>query len=459
MHFEPTVESLRQYRCPEWFRDAKFGIYLHWGAYSVAERGEWYVRHMYMEGHPDSTHHRETWGHPSEFGYKDFVPLWRAEKWDPQRLVTLFKQAGARYFCPCAVHHDNFDLWDSKHHHWNSVDMGPKKDITGLWRQAALEAGLRFGVTTHMARTWSWINVNKGSDRFGPYKGVPYDGADPAYEDFYLPPHEDIDLRQGLNPPKSWRQTWLERIQDLIDNYHPDHLYLDGAIPFQGDDDSQTGLEMLAYYYNQNATWHHGKQQCVMCIKNVPNHGRYIPGVATLDIERGRADAILEDPWQTDTSIGPWGYRAGATYRSAGEIVHELVDIVSKNGNLLLNVPPKADGTLDNETEALLAEIGAWMDVNGEAIYATRPWTVCGEGPLRYTRRGKTVYAIAIDWPGPGLEWSAPSLDLEAGQVENVALVGSDLRPEWRQSREGLAIRLPRELPCEHAWAFRVTLM
>ena len=458
--FEATVESLMNYRCPDWFRDAKFGIYLHWGVYSVAERGEWYARRLYMQGTEDYAHHVATYGHPSRFGYKDFVPMWRAERFDPEALVDLFKRAGARYFTPCAVHHDNFDLWNSAHHRWNSVAMGPKLDITGLWRRAALAAGLRFGVTTHLARAYSWFNVNKGPDKSGPLKGVPYDGADEAARDFYFQPHDDTDRRHPHNPPATWRGHWLERMKDLIDNYAPDHLYFDGAIPFQGDDRGRTGMALLAYYYNRSAAAHAGRPQCVMCIKKINDHGYFFDGVATLDIERGRSGDILLQPWQTDTSIGPWGYRQGAEYRGVGEIIHELVDIVSKNGNLLLNVPPRADGTLDAETEGILEAIGRWLEVNGEAIYGTRPWKLVRDSEVRFTRKAGVIYAIVPCWPEGGGDIDIPALgaDDEVGLIESVALLGSGAPVAWRQSEQALVVSPPPECPCDHAAAFRIAI-
>jgi alpha-L-fucosidase len=459
VRFTPKVEDLLNYCCPEWFRDAKFGIYVHWGVYSVAEQGEWYPRHLYMQGHPQYAHHVKTYGHPSQFGYKDFIPLWHAEHFDPDRLVALFKRAGARYFTPCAVHHDNFDLWNSRHQRWNSVKMGPHKDIIGLWRAAALKQGLRFGVTTHLERTYSWFNTSKGSDRRGPLKGVPYDGNDPACRDFYLEPHGDTELRHPHNAPSSWREHWFARIKDLIDQHHPEHLYFDGALPFLGDDRARTGLKLLAYYYNDSIR-RNGQQECVMCIKMHKDHGYYFDGVATLDMEVSKSDAILLDPWQTDTSIGPWGYVAGCKYRTVQSIVHELVDIVSKNGNMLLNVPPKADGTLDRETEAILEGIGRWMDVNGEAIYATRPWRIFGEGDVRFTRKGNTLYAIALARPArtKTLTIAALGTDEDAGRVADVSLLGGRGRLKWTQDAAGLHIKLPAAWPCEHAWSFRLRM-
>jgi len=451
--FEPTIESLQSYRCPDWFRDSKFGIYLHWGVYSVAERGEWYPRRMYMQGTPEYEHHVQTYGHPSQYGYKEFVPQWKAERFDPDRLVSLFKSAGARYFCPCAVHHDNFDLWNSRHHRWNSVEMGPRQDITGLWREAALKHGLRFGVTTHLARSYSWFNVSKGTDHEGPLAGVPYDGADPQYADFYHEPHDDTDRRHPLNPPASWRKTWAARIVDLIDAYQPDHLYFDGALPFQGDDQFRTGMEVVAHYYNQSVR-KYGSQECVMCLKNIPDHGLYVPGIATLDLERKRAETALPEPWQTDTSIGPWGYDVRRPYRPTDEIVHELVDIVSKNGNMLLNVPPKADGTLDEETERILANIGRWLDVNGEAIYGTRPWSVAGQDDVRYTHKENTLYAIVLGWPGTPVTLRA----VGDTRVEAVSMLGSAEPLLWSHDPKGLTIQWPNQKPCAYAYAFKITL-
>jgi alpha-L-fucosidase len=456
--FKPTIESLKGYKCPEWFRDAKFGIYLHWGVYSVAERGEWYARQMYLEGRGEYKHHIETYGHPSKFGYKDFIPMWKAENFDPDRLVELFKRVGAKYFTPCAVHHDNFDLWNSKHHKWNSVNMGPKKDITGMWRKAALKHGLRFGCTTHLARSYSWFQVNKGADKKGPYKGVPYDGANPKYRDFYHDPNADTNRKHPKNPPEHWRRNWALRMKDLIDNYKLDFLYFDGCVPFQGEDMGKTGFEVMAHYYNESLQRHGGKQECVMTIKKFKDHGIYVDGISTLDMERKRAKELLDEPWQTDTSIGPWGYHAGAKYRSVNEVVDELVDIVSKNGNMLLNVPPKADGTLDKETKQILLDIGKWFDVNGEAIYGTRPWIKYGEGNLRFVRKGDVLYVIALEWPGAGRSLDIPSSALaeKAGKVAGVSLLGHKGKLQWEQKTGGLLVNMPEKAPCEHAYSFKV---
>ena len=250
--YENNIDSLQQYECPEWFRDAKFGIYLHWGAYSVAERGEWYARKLYIEDGEDYKYHVKTYGHPSEFGYADFIPLWKAEKFDPDALLALFKRSGAKYFTPCAVHHDNFDLWNSTHHEWNAVNMGPKKDLIQLWKDATLKAGLRFGVTTHLSRSYSWLNTANQSDTKGRKKGVPYDGAQGKAVGLY-PPNDGQSThpRAPFDAPEEWRNHWAKRVKQLIDDYQPDHLYFDCAVPFRGSDEGRTGMDVIAHFYNQ----------------------------------------------------------------------------------------------------------------------------------------------------------------------------------------------------------------
>lgn len=474
--FTASIESLKNYQCPEWFRDAKFGIYMHWGVYSVAEMGEWYARKLYMEETPEYAHHVKTYGHPSEFGYKDFIPLWKAEHFDPDNLVALFKEAGAKYFAPCAVHHDNFDLWDSKYQRFNAVNMGPKKDLIGMWKEATLKAGLKFGVTTHLSRSISWMNVSKGSDSSGPLKGIPYDGVDPEYSGLYHDiPFGDTHRRAPFNAPKEWRDLWALRIKDLIDNYQPDHLYFDCALPFRGDDMGKTGMDVIAHYYN-NSIERYGELNSVMCIKERPWQGLYAEGMTTLDYERGKAPDIRKDPWQTDDSMGPWGYRKGADYMSADATIDKLIDIVSKNGNMLLNVPIRADGTLDQKTIQILKEIGEWLSINGEAIYGTRPWYRFGEGEtneipkhviespytwkdIRYTTKGDTLYGIILDWPGAGtdviLEHLAPGNNM-ISEIKDVSLVGYDSDLEWEQFGDGLKVILPENKPHDFAYALRI---
>lgn len=475
--FEPTIESLQNYQCPEWFRDAKLGIYMHWGAYSVAEMGEWYARNLYIEGSPDYEYHCKTYGHPSEYGYKDFIPQWKAENFDPDKLVALFKQAGAKYFTPCAVHHDNFDLWDSKYQDWNAVNMGPKKDLIGMWREATLKHGLRFGVTTHLSRSYSWLNTANQSDTKGPKKGVPYDGAQGKAKGLYPSPvHNDTHRRAPHNAPKEWRDLWAKRIKDLIDNYHPDHLYFDCAVPFRGEDNGKTGMDVISHLYNHSMELHGGNQEAVMCVKERPWQGLYAPGMTTLDYERGKAAAIRKDPWQTDDSIGPWGYKKGADYMTSDAVIDKFIDIVSKNGNMLLNVPIKADGTLDKKTTEVLEGMGRWLKVNGEAIYGSRPWYMFGEGPtneiphhviespytkkdVRFTTNNDNLYATILDWPGAKKVFTIENITLtntRVKPVKNVSLLGYKGKITWEQHPDGLKITMPDSNPGEFAYSFKI---
>ncbi|VGO19078.1 alpha-L-fucosidase [Pontiella sulfatireligans] len=464
--FLPNVESLQNYQCPEWFRDAKFGIYSHWNAQSsvLSTRNGWYARNMYEEGNTSYKQHLKHYGHPSEYGYKDVIKAWNADQFDANTWVKLFKKAGAKYIIVMATHHDNFDMWNSKHQpKWNSMNYGPKTDVVGEIREATIKEGLRFGVTTHLERTWSWFQVNKKSDISGPYAGVPYDGNDPDYRDLYLDPDPNGDTRMGhpVNAPESWRNHWADRMKDLIDNYAPDHLYVDGGIPFYGDDKGQTGLDVIAHYYNQNASNHDGINEGVMCVKDWlhrwpnGNNGYYWDGVATLDMERKRSDKLLSEPWQTDSSIGPWFYSAKAKYRSVEALIHELVDIVSKNGNLLLNVGAKGDGSFDDESVRILEEIGRWLSVNGQAIYNTRPWKIFGEGDLRFTTNDHVLYATALKWPEDRLIIQATEM-WSPKDIESVELLGSgDVK--WVLGKEGLTI-IPNQKPkTDHAFVFKIS--
>lgn len=468
--FEANWESLQQYQCPQWFRDAKFGIWAHWGPQSVPMVGDWYARHMYVEGHPQYDHHCRIYGHPSAFGFKDIARLWQAEAWEPERLIDLYKTAGARYFVSMAVHHDNFDLWNSTHHDWNATRVGPLRDVVGEWAQAARAAGLRFGVTEHLERSYCWFNTNKGTDRTGPHAGVPYDGNDPAHADFYGEPHADTSARFPDHPSAAWVQHWQDRITDLIDQYAPDLLYTDGGLPF-----GQTGLEMVAHLYNGSVE-RQGALDVVYALKDPRrhdgNHGEFREGFATLDVERGVVEGISAEPWQTDTCLGGWFYDSRQPYKTPDVVIHMLADIVSKNGCLLLNATQRPDGSLDEQTEWTLQQIGNWMAVNGEAIYETRPWSQYGEGPtsfatssfaeqeercftgddFRFTSKGESVYVIAMGKPSQG-GWLVRSL---AGrQVQAVSVLGAD-NTKWQNTPAGLWVEAPAPLPCDHAWAIRV---
>jgi alpha-L-fucosidase len=412
---------------------------------------------MYIEGEKAYAWHVAHYGHPSQFGYKDIIPLWKAEKWDPDALMARYVKAGAKYFVSMAVHHDNFDLWNSKHHRWNAVQMGPKKDIVGLWAAAARKHGLKFGVSEHLERSYSWFNTNKGSDKTGALAGVPYDGANPRFADLYFPPHDDAGFQYPKNPPEWWMAQWQARITDLVDSYQPDLLYTDGGVPF-----GFHGRELMAHYYNAGLQWHAGRQELVYNVKRRSGgtHGEYVDGTAVENIERG-----------TMADISP------ARYKTAPEVIHLLCDIVSKNGNLLLNFTQYADGTLEPKASEILDELAAWMPVNGEAIFGTRPWRVYGEGPgqvsaghfnekntqfsaedIRFTRKGNVLYALLLGWPGAGAKVTIASLAPTkwSGKIRAVTLLGqADPRP-FTMTGAGLQVTLPETAPTQHAVALRI---
>ncbi|HEX8236090.1 MAG TPA: alpha-L-fucosidase [Abditibacteriaceae bacterium] len=468
--FTATAESLKQYGAPDWFRDAKFGIWSHWGPQAVPRQGDWYARNMYREGDRQYRHHLATYGHPSEHGYKDIIPLWKAEKWQPEELMALYARAGARYFVSMGVHHDNFDLWNSKFHKWNAVQVGPQRDVVGEWKQAALKYGLRFGVSEHLGASYTWFQTSHGADKEGPLAGVSYDGANPQYQDLYHSPASPDDKEWYSNNPE-WHREWAQRIQDLVDTYQPDLLYSDGGIPF-GD----TGRSMIAHLYNSSMQRHGGKLEAVYNYKEMGS-GEFIESVGVLDVERGTLQGISPSPWQTDTSIGDWYYSDGYDYKTTDQVIHTLADVVSKNGCLLLNVVQYADGSLPPESQRFLADMAQWMPVNGEAIYSTRPWTMFGEGPtqietghfkedfgftsrdIRFTTRNDDIYAITLGIPTEPVTIQALATDspLVSGEPASVTLLGYDGELEWKRGPEGVVIQLPQELPSRHALAFKIS--
>lgn len=474
-HFDQSWESLATYEVPEWFRDAKLGIWAIIGPQCVPMQGDWYARAMYQEGGARYKFHCENYGHPSEFGYKDLIELFNPEKLDFDNLVGLYKKAGAKYAVLLAVHHDNFDLWDSKYHEWNSVKKGPHRDLVMEFREATLNHNLRFGVTTHLARSQAWFQTSKGADTIGPYKGVPYDGNDPNYASLYHGPGPGSG-GYPQNPPMEWEQAFYNRVKDLIDSYQPDLMYFDGQYPFPNTD-GELGRRLVAHYYNANARWHNGDNQAAMCIK----HTR--PETCVLDIERGKSKKVSKYPWQTDTCIGGWYYKAGLKYKTVPDIIRMLIDIVSKNGNLLLNIPLHPSGSIDEDEENILKGLGEWMDINGNGLYGTRPWRVFGEGPsmskekvdnrfggmkdvesfepgdIRFVTKGENeIFAFLMAWPEGGeitIESLALSKSPELKPV-SVTMLGVDNPLEFRQTDQGLVATLPGQAPCEHAWALRI---
>lgn len=473
--FQGTRESLKSYRVPDWFRDAKFGIWAHWGPQSAPEYGDWYARNMYIEGHKQYKYHLERYGHPSQFGFKDIVQTWKGDQFGPEYLMSLYKKAGAKYFVSMGVHHDNFDLWNSKHTRWNSVNMGPKKDIVGLFRKAALKEGLRFGVSEHLWISYKWFATSHGSDKQGPQVGVPYDGVDPKHADLY---HNIKEVPAKLdwndhNIPESWKRHWFMRIKDLVDQYEPDLLYTDGALPFE-----TWGLNLVAHLYNQSAKRNRGK---IEAIYNSKRREDCAVGTCVLDLERGIVDDIWPNPWQTDTCIGNWHYNKEAKYKSPKIVIDMLVDIVSRNGNLLLNFPLPNSGMLDSEEMKILSEITRWMTVNGEAIYGTRPWKIFGEGPgtqkpsanerfnenrrkpltaddVRFTTKGRTLYAFCMGWPEKRAVLAPLALNGKHGvsKIRSVEILGFKGKVRWAQDETGLKVDVPVEKPCDHAFALKI---
>jgi alpha-L-fucosidase len=475
--FDGSAESLKQYRIPEWFRDAKFGMWAHWGPQSAAEFGDWYARNIYMQDSPQYKYHVATYGHPSKFGHKDICQLWKGDQFDPEHLIGLYKKAGARYFMSMGVHHDNFDLWNSKHQpRWNSVATGPKKDIVGLWRKAAQSHGLKFAVSEHLSNSYDWFAVSHTSDKTGPLAGVPYDGQDSQYSDLYHPsPNNPSPLPQAMGrvAPDSWKRLYFLRIQDLIDRYQPDLLYTDGGIPFQ-----EWGYRLVSHYYNAIAKAHGGKVEGIYTSKTRKDCEE---GTCALDIERGIANEIRPQPWQTDTCIGEWHYHKGIKYKTGKTVIDLLCDIVSRNGNLMLNVPLPNSGVPDADELKVVEEITKWMTVNSEGIYATRPWKVAGNlpeaaptqtqgfnernrkdlgpGDARFTSKKDTLYAFIMGWPER--EAVVPTLalggKLQVGKIRNVELLGHKAKVKFTQDEAALKVELPPEKPSDHAVCLKVT--
>ncbi len=511
--YEPNWQSFgAHYRCPEWFRDAKFGIWAHWTAQCVPEQGDWYARNMYVQGHRNYKYHLEHYGHPTRFGFMEIDHLWRAGEWEPADLIGRYKRAGAKYFFALANHHDNFDAYDSTHHAWNSVNIGPKKDIVGTWSRLARENGLRFGVSNHSAHAWHWLQTAYAYDAEGPLAGQRYDGytltkadgkgkwwdgLDP--QDLYT--GRNIVMPDGITSiaaanafykTTEWTEVapaqdpafvenWFRRCQDLIDKYRPDVLYFDDhGLPLE-----QAGLDIAAHYYNQSLNWHGGEMQVVLNSKLIPDGGR---SALVEDIERGVADGIRPDPWQTDTCIGSWHYERRLfdehKYKTTEQVTQMLVDIVSKNGNLMLNIPLRGSGAIDADELAFLDGMEAWMAVNADGIFGTRPWQVYGEGPsvsgpqikgefggardvrpytsedIRFMAKKDALYAFIMAWPSSG-RVTLRSLGLNSPQLSGrkiaaVSLLGYSGTLRWTQNEGGLNVELPAKAPFQHATALKV---
>ncbi len=431
--FKPDSTTIAQhYQTPEWFKDAKFGVFIHWGVYAVPAFGnEWYPRQMYQEGSKVYKHHIETYGPLTEFGYKDFIPMFKAEKFNADEWVSLFKKAGIKYVVPVAEHHDGFSMYKSVVNTWNSVNMGSEKDIIGELKRASVKHGLHFGLSSHRAEN-AWF-FNGGAK-------IPSDVQDSTFSSLYgelleEPGGQTLDCPEGAGFNAQSKARWLAHTYELIDLYEPELMWFDwtvGKYPFQS-----TFYQYMAYYYNNAIDWQKG-----VVINTKTGYG---DNIQVFDIERGKSDKIREFPWQTDTSIGKksWGYIDGEEHKSPNQIVDDLVDIVSKNGNLLLNIGPKPDGTITAEQQDVLLKIGSWLQVNGEAIYGTRPWIKATEGvetgtsgaftdnteseytaqDIRFTTKGEVLYAISLAWSNE--EITVHSIR-DKMKVNHVSMLGSD---------------------------------
>ncbi len=441
--FRDNLESLKKYQVPQWYRDAKFGIFIHWGLYSVpAYANEWYSRNMYQEGDDAFKHHVATYGPQSKFGYKDFIPMFKAENYDPDHWADVFKEAGARYVVPVAEHHDGFALYNSDFSNWTAKKMGPKRDVIGDLAKAVRKAGLVFGLSSHRAEHWWFMNGGMKFDS---------DVKDPKYAEFYGPAEPDNTV-----PDDKYLRNWLARSCELVDKYHPQVVYFDwwvGEKPvFKPYLDKFT-----AYYYDRAA------QRKNWSVLNTKDKA-YVKGTSVMDVEKGKLTGINPEPWQTDTTIsyGSWGYLKDDHYKKADLLVRNLVDIVSKNGNLLLDIGPKPDGTIPKEEEEVLLDMGQWLKANGEAIYGTRPWVTFGEGPtqeqggkfseggdykegdIRFTLKGNTLYILSLLPPTHSIK--AAMLGKKASPalvIDEVSLLGSDEKIKWERNDQALVLPNP----------------
>ena len=508
--FQPTWESLVNYKTPEWFRNAKFGIWAHWGPQCVEGSGDWMARSLYIEGSREYKYHVEHYGHPSEVGFKDILPLFKAEKWDPDKLVAFYKELGAQYFFALGNHHDNFDLWDSQYQRWNSVNIGPKRDILAGWAEAARKQGLPFGISFHADHAWTWYEPSQRYDRHGAKAGIPYDGKltkadgkgkwwegyDP--QELYAQNHplsegswaDGMIHRQwgwgngACTPTQAYCTNFYNRTLDAINRYNPDLIYFDVTVlPFYPVSDA--GMKIAAHFYNHYMATHKGKLDAVLFGKILSDEQKK---AMVWDVERGAPNEIMAEPWQSCNCIGGWHYNTELYerngYKSASDVVKLLVDIVSKNGNLLLSVPLRADGTFDEKEEAVLRQFGSWMKVNKESIINTRPWQRFGEGPIaestiqinaqgfndgaytrataqeiRFTQTDKYIYATALAWPKEGNTLTIKSLATGSPyynkRISRIDLLGYG-KVSFKRTAEGVVIQLPENQVNDIAPVFRI---
>ncbi len=469
--YQPAWDSLAKHPDAAWFNDAKFGIYFHWGIYSVpAFDNEWYSRNMYIEGERANQFHKLVYGPVSKFGYKDFIPRFHAEKFNPQEWAELLRKAGAKFAGPVTEHADGFSMWDSKVNEWNAARMGPHRDVVGEMARAVRSQGMKFVATFHHQWLWGWY----------PTEDKTVDCSNPAYAGLYGPPAPSSPFVYSKPtytppPPQNFQEVWESKIKEVIDKYQPDLIYSDSRLNII---DERRRIGVLAYYYN------HAEQLGKEVVLTYKDKDLEV-GTAILDIERGRLSNLASFKWMTDDAIdwNSWCNVQNPDYKSAARVVDQLVDTVSKNGNLLLDITPTADGVIPQPVEQRLRAIGAWLEVNGEAIYSTRPWKVFGEGPtqikpgqfgerespdftaqdIRFTSRKRTLYAIALGWPQNTPELVIRSLNahdalLAKGEIADVSLLGSDRKISWEHNSDGLKIKLPTQKAGDFAYTFKILL-
>lgn len=449
--YQPTWESLKKHQTPEWLKDAKFGIFIHWGVYSVPAwapewtYSEWYPYRMYREGTETYKFHKEHYGLPSEFGYADFIPQFKAENWDPDRWAELFKKAGVRYVLPVAEHHDGFAMWDSELTDWNAAKMGPKRDIIGELETAVRKRGMKYAPTYHRAQHW-W---------YYPYKPE-YDTTDPARAGLYWKPHS-----HSQQPSEEFVKDWKARWEEIRDKYQPDMAWFDWK--WQEPAFRQAAKEIMADYYNKAETeW--GKEVAInnKTLKSPPMFPADVGDLIEMDyMEMATISRIY---WENPRGIGKsFAYNRNEEpedYDTTNELIDEFMDVISKNGNLLLDVGPKADGTIPELQRQRLLEMGQWLEVNGEAVYGTRPWTVCQEDNIRFTRKDDAVYVICLEWPGEKLTvGTMSSVSARCPQeIQSVSMLGVDGELDWSRNTSGLTVNLPQQKPCQHAYVVKVVL-
>ena len=463
--FEPSWNSLQRWRTPQWLRDGKFGIYTHWGIYSVPAQGPngtWYAHNLYTNPKgPERAYHESHFGPLASFGYKEFIPRFTGEKFNADDWADLFEKAGARFAGPVAEHHDGFAMWDTKYSEWNATKMGPKRDVVGELAVAIRKRHMKFVTAFHHAEAWFYF----------PTWDPSYDCGDPRFSGLYGPIHA-----KGALPTKAFLDDWKGRVEEVIDRYDPDFIWFDFGLRLIPDPYKQS---LLSYYYNRAAA--EGKEVVVSY-----KYHDLAPGAGLIDLEKGQETEMTYNDWITDTTIDVgegWGYVEGLGFKSLDNLIDNLVDRVSKNGYLLLNVGPRPDGTIPDEARALLLGMGAWLKVNGEAIYGTTCWVTAGEGPtrlekkgafnersdvhytaqdIRFTAKGSALYAIILGWPGDkvvikslapkGTTWTG----LYPSEIASVTMLGDGEELPWKMTEDGLVVTTPARRPCEHAYVIKI---